>query len=67
MRRMFLSLCTNVQFSERRANTSLAFENHKLKQVRKMQNDAPSVDYKTTSSTQVYHMTVQNLHFDQDS
>ena len=61
---MVLALCLNGQTSEQWAN--LAFEKHNLKQVRIMRNSAPFFEYKTTSNTQVYYKTFQNLRFDQE-
>ena len=63
--RMVLALCLNGHLSKRWADTPLAFEEHKLKQVSIMRNGPPIVEYNTWN-TQVYYKTIQNLHFDQD-
>ena len=47
IRRMVLALCLNGHLSKRWADTPLAFEEHKLKQVSIMRNGQPIVEYNT--------------------
>ena len=66
IRRMVLAMCHNNQFTGRWTDTPLAFHKHNLKKVRVLRNGVPVVEYSTSSNTQLYFKTIQNLHFDQD-
>ena len=66
IRRMVLAMCPNNQFTGRWTDTPLAFHKHNLKKVRVLRNGVPVVEYSTSSNTQLYFKTIQNLHFDQD-
>ena len=59
-------MCPNNQFIGRRTDTPLAFHKHSLKNVRVLRNRVPVVKYGTSSKTQLYFKTIDNLHFDQD-
>ena len=66
IRRMVLAMCPNNQFTGRWTDTPLAFHKRNLKKVRVLRNGVPVVEYSTSSNTQLYFKTIQNLHFDQD-
>ena len=66
IRRMVLAMCCNDQFTGRWPDTPLAFHKHNLKKVRVLRNGVQVVEYSTSSNTQPYSKTIQNLHFDQD-
>ena len=59
-------MCRNNQLIGSWTDIPLAFHKHNLKKVRVLRNGVPVMEYRTSSNTQLYFQTNQNLHFDQD-